>query len=77
MLQKLHPVKREWVFDSHLAIGSSNFHFDTFGAAFGISREGSVACSGCIAFGIERWIYAILQRYGADPAGWPDLEGGP
>ena len=75
LLQKLHPVKRELLFGSGLAIGSTNHHFDTFGTAFGISRDGEAASSGCIAFGIERWILALLQRFGADPSGWPDLGG--
>ena len=25
-----------------------------------------------MAFGIERWLYAIASRHGCDPAAWPD-----
>ena len=74
LAQKLDPVKREMVFDGRLAIGSSNFHRNYFGEAFGIRREGAEAFSGCIAFGIERWIHAILHRYGPDPRAWPALD---
>jgi len=74
LAQKLDPVKREMVFQDRLAVGSSNFHRNYFGEAFGIRRAGEDAFSGCIAFGIERWILAIVTRSGPDPAAWPDLE---
>jgi len=74
LAQKLDPVKREMVFQDRLAIGSSNFHRNYFGEAFRIRRGGEDAFSGCIAFGIERWILAIVTRFGSDPAAWPDLE---
>jgi len=74
LAQKLDPVKREMVFQDRLAIGSSNFHRNYFGEAFSIRRGGEDAFSGCIAFGIERWILAIVTRFGTDPAAWPDLE---
>lgn len=73
LAQKLDPVKREMVFQDRLAIGSSNFHRNYFGETFAIRRAGEEAFSGCIAFGIERWIHAILTRFGSDPGGWPAL----
>jgi seryl-tRNA synthetase len=73
LAQKLDPVKREMVFQDRLAIGSSNFHRNYFGEAFEIRRAGEDAFSGCIAFGIERWIYAILARFGPDRRGWPEI----
>ena len=74
LLQKLDPVKTEMVFEGHLAIGSINFHRNYFGESFQISREGKEAFSGCVAFGIERWIYAFLVRYGTHEAEWPDFD---
>jgi hypothetical protein len=56
-----------------LAIASVNLHEDHFGAAFAITREGRPAASGCLAFGLERWLYALVHRHGTDPAGWPDV----
>ena len=72
LAQKLDPVKTEMIFND-LAIGSINFHRNYFGEAFQISREGKECFSGCVAFGLERWLYAILTRYGADEKKWPDL----
>lgn len=75
LLQKLDPVKKEMIYGDGLAIGSTNFHRNYFGEAFRIGRGGEDAFSGCIAFGLERWIYAILDHYGDDPRNWPALEG--
>jgi len=73
LLQKLDPVKKEMIFQGRLAIGSMNFHRNYFGETFGIQREGKEAYSGCVAFGIERWMFAFLTQFGADEGGWPDL----
>ena len=72
--QKLEPVKHEMLFDGRLAIGSTNFHRSYFGEAFAIRSDGRPAHSGCVAFGIERWIAAFLQRFGPSAADWPELE---
>ncbi len=73
LMQKLEPVKTEMVFQDRLAIGSVNFHQDHFGEAFHIRRDGKEAFSGCVAFGLERWLYAWLRHFGADPGGWPEI----
>ena len=26
----------------------------------------------CVAFGLERWVYAFLAQHGDDPARWPE-----
>ncbi len=75
VFQKVEPVKREMVYQSRLAIGSTNCHKDTFGQAFAIRRDGREAFSGCVAFGVERWIYAFLDHFGMNASDWPDLEG--
>jgi hypothetical protein len=72
--QKLEPVKQELVFDGRLAIGSTNYHRTYFGEAFAIRSGGVPAHSGCVAFGIERWIAAFLQRFGPSATQWPELE---
>jgi len=66
LMQKLDPVKTEMIFDGKLAIGSLNFHRNYFGEAFQISRDGKEAFSGCVAFGLERWIYALVHTFGTD-----------
>jgi hypothetical protein len=72
--QKLDPVKTEMVHRGRLAIGSINFHRNFFGDTFAIHHRGEPAFSGCIAFGLERWIRAILDAHGPDAASWPDIE---
>jgi hypothetical protein len=73
LAQRLDPLKTEMIADG-LAIGSVNFHRSYFGEAFGIGRDGGDASSGCLAFGVERWLHAILTRFGPEPAAWPSLE---
>jgi seryl-tRNA synthetase len=75
LFQKLEPMKRELVFGDGLAIASTNFHRDYFGESFDITRDGENACSGCVAFGMERWLSAMLDSYGAAPEQWPCLDG--
>jgi seryl-tRNA synthetase len=72
LLQKLSPVKHEAIYGD-LAISSSNLHHEHFGEAFGITRAGEDARSACVAFGLERWLFAILDTHGEDPRSWPDL----
>src|SRR5205807_9266638 len=72
LAQRLQPTKHEAVFEGDLAIASVNLHEDHFGAAFDIRRDGRAAVSGCVAFGVERWLYALTRRHGSDPANWPD-----
>lgn len=71
LAQRLDPVKTEMVFGGDLAIGSVNFHRNLFGETFGILRGDEPAFSGCVAFGIERWLYAFLERFGDEENGWP------
>jgi len=59
--QQLFPTKRELVDDSGLAIGSVNFHRNFFGDRCAIHREDEPVYSGCVAFGLERWIDAARR----------------
>ncbi|MFF2518950.1 aminoacyl--tRNA ligase-related protein [Streptomyces sp. NPDC058086] len=70
LAQKLHPTKHEACYQD-LAIASVNMHEDHFGDAYGISRDGRPATSGCVAFGIERWLCALIDHWGTDPGNWP------
>jgi seryl-tRNA synthetase len=65
VLQKLFPVKEEFVFGGSLAIASVNFHRNFFGERCGIRlAEGTPASSACVAFGLERWLAALLETHG-------------
>jgi hypothetical protein len=56
-----------------LAVGSHNYHSDFFGRVFNVNVEtGGPMHSVCVAFGLERWVYAFLQQHGSNPAKWPD-----
>ncbi len=79
LMQQVDPTKHELCFDSRLAVASTNLHHDHFGRAFDITRApGSVDVaepvhSACLAFGVERWLGAIVHHFGTDPAGWPQV----
>lgn len=64
LLQKLTPVKHEFVVDG-LAIASVNVHRNFFGERCDIRLEsGEYACTSCVAFGLERWISVLTDRHG-------------
>lgn len=74
LFQRLQPVKHEATYGGDLAIASLNRHHDHFGTAFAITRDGAPAHSACLAFGLERWLFAITDRHGTDPQSWPQPE---
>ena len=56
-----------------VAVASFNHHHDYFGQRFAIRLpNGAAAHSGCVAFGLERWVLALFAQHGADEARWPD-----
>jgi len=74
--QRLQQAKRELLLEvpaekKRLAVFSSNFHAMTFGKAFNIMIAGKPATTGCVAWGLERWVYAIFSQFGIDPLKWP------
>jgi seryl-tRNA synthetase len=76
LVQKLFPVKEEFVFRGEpdkkgLAIASANFHRNFFGERCDIKlSDGTVAFSSCFAFGLERWLAALHERFGPS---WPEI----
>jgi hypothetical protein len=71
LMQQVDPTKYELLFDDRLAIASTNLHHDHFGRAFAIERDGEPVRTACLAFGIERWVAALLHHFG--PTGpWPE-----
>jgi seryl-tRNA synthetase len=69
--QQLDPVKHELVLDGTLALGSLNYHRNYFGEAFAIRHRGELAVTACVAFGIERWLAAVVACFGSEPEKWP------
>jgi seryl-tRNA synthetase len=75
-LQRIKGLKHELALQfpdgRSLAIASFNDHERFFGEAFDITLpNGDHAASGCVAFGIERWLLAVLATHGTSPSGWP------
>lgn len=70
VMQKAFALKTE-LLQGGLALSSLNRHEQRFGRAFGIVRDGAPAFSGCVAFGLERWLHAVSARHGLAPSGWP------
>lgn len=61
--QKLFPTKEEFVDASGLAIASINSHRNFFGERCDIRlRDGSYVHTGCIAFGLERWVDTLIRN---------------
>ena len=66
-MQRLFPVKEELVYADAVAIASVNFHLNFFGERWNIrTADGSYAFSGCVAFGLERWLHALGAAHGND-----------
>jgi seryl-tRNA synthetase len=77
LLQRLKGLKQELrlpVGDASVAAASFNLHERFFGEAFDIRlADGSPAASGCVAFGIERWLLAFLAAHGTAAHDWPAI----
>ncbi len=55
-----------------IACGSFNLHEDFFGKTFAITAsDGKPAFTGCVAWGLERWVLACFTQHGFDPMRWP------
>lgn len=79
LLQQLRALKHELLLPigdgRDVAAASFNDHGAFFGDVFDIrDATGRAAGSGCVAFGIERWVLAILTEHGADARNWPSAE---
>ncbi|MES1242290.1 MAG: aminoacyl--tRNA ligase-related protein [Acidobacteriota bacterium] len=67
VMQKLFPQKEELQYRGELAIASVNFHRNFFGERCRIRNPaGEPVFTGCAAFGIERWLHALLDRFEGD-----------
>lgn len=55
-----------------LAVGSVNWHSDFFGRSFEIRDSSDYYMSSCcLAFGLERLVFAFLTQHGMDKTEWP------
>jgi len=68
-LEMLIPVRSA---EEPTACMSFNCHRDHFGEAWGLRcADGTVAHTGCVAFGIDRLALALFAQHGLDLAKWP------
>ena len=79
LLQQLKSLKHELLVPiggrRTLAVASFNHHESFFGHAFDIrNADGGTSSSGCVAFGLERWLLAFLCAHGPDARAWPTPE---
>ncbi|MBA3771538.1 MAG: hypothetical protein H0X13_03335 [Ramlibacter sp.] len=66
-MQQVFPVKEEFVYGGSVAIASVNFHRNFFGEKCRITLpDGQPAFTSCVAFGLERWLHALTDRYEGD-----------
>lgn len=55
-----------------VAAASFNLHGTTFSEPFDIEfAKGQLAHTACVGIGLERFAYAFICQYGADPTRWP------
>lgn len=74
IMQRIAPSKTEVVYGETLAIASLNFHRQYFGEAFEIRYGDEFCFTGCVAFGLERWLAALLRQHGSDVKRWPRID---
>jgi hypothetical protein len=72
-MQRLFPVKEEFVVNG-LAIGSVNYHRNFFGERCSIQVGDATAHTSCLAFGLERWVHALTERFGSTTAALSAVE---
>jgi seryl-tRNA synthetase len=55
-----------------VACASFNHHHDHFAGVWGVTlRDGALANTGCVGFGLERLTLALLRWHGLNPDDWP------
>lgn len=63
-LMSLDPVKYEFTAVDGTAIASVNRHRNFFGERLEITAGGEAVHSSCTAFGLERWVHAMVLSHG-------------
>ena len=77
VFQHSHELKYEILTEipflkKKIAVGSINFHLDTFGRAFNIKNKKEFIYSGCIGIGFERLMLALYSQHGTSLKKWPN-----
>lgn len=64
-LTMLDPVKHEFLAVDGTAVASVNRHRNFFGERLDLRFGGEPAFSSCTAFGVERWVHALVLTHGS------------
>ncbi|MNG03920.1 Amino acid--[acyl-carrier-protein] ligase [compost metagenome] len=57
--------------DNYLAVASFNLHGTTFTEPFDIRVKSTPhTVTGCVGFGLERWVLGFMAQHGTDPNEW-------
>jgi seryl-tRNA synthetase len=73
IMQRIAPSKTEVLYRNTLAIASLNFHRQYFGETFALRHGDDFCFTACVAFGMERWLAALLRQHGSDIGRWPRI----
>jgi len=76
--QRLQALKYELrinLEDDHtISVASFNYHDHFFGENFNMKFDsGKYIVTGCVGFGIERFMFAFLTQYGLNKSNWPNM----
>lgn len=75
-IQKIDKSKIEMQLNAgekNISGASYNLHGTAFTYPFNISvKDVEHTETGCVGFGIERWIVAFLRQFGDEPGAWPE-----
>lgn len=76
-IQKVEKLKYEIKLNCNLShkisVASFNLHGSAFTDPFNIKvKNNDDTVTGCIGFGIERWVIAFICQYGTEPLKWPE-----
>ncbi|MGW1690871.1 aminoacyl--tRNA ligase-related protein [Streptomyces sp. NPDC002399] len=66
VMQLLAPVKDEYLYTDGTAVASMNNHRNFFGERRSISHADKPAFTGCVAFGLERWVHVLNEHFEGD-----------
>lgn len=66
VMQLLAPVKEEYLHTDGTAVASTNNHRNFFGERRAIGHAGRPAFTGCVAFGLERWVHVLGDLFEGD-----------
>lgn len=57
--------------EKYISAASFNLHGNAFSHPFKFSVKGKKTVTGCIGYGLERFVFAFLSQYGENHENWP------